>query len=350
MTEDILYMKRCLQLAEKGLGQVAPNPLVGAVLVYQGRIIGEGYHQQFGQAHAEVNCLASVAEADRQWIPEATMYVNLEPCAHFGKTPPCAHRLVQERVARVVVCNIDPFEQVAGKGIQLLRAAGIQVDTGVLADKGAWLNRRFFTFHQQQRPYVILKWAQTQNGLFAPKDRSRFQMTDEYSLRLSHQWRREEAAIMVGYNTAMQDNPQLICRYGEGVQPLRILLDKDLRIPSTHHLLAQHFPTWLVNQLVDKTVDHLRYVQLDFSVPLLPQLLQELYKAQQLSLIVEGGATLMQHFIDQGLWDEARIFTTPNCLSEGIAAPLLQQHKLVFEHPLRQDLLHIYRPATATII
>ena len=349
MTEDILYMKRCLQLAEKGLGQVAPNPLVGAVLVYQGRIIGEGYHQQFGQAHAEVNCLASVAEADRHWITEATMYVNLEPCAHFGKTPPCAHRLVQERVARVVVCNIDPFEQVAGKGIQLLRAAGIQVDTGVLAEEGAWLNRRFFCFHQQKRPYIILKWAQTHNGLFAPKDRSRFQMTDEYSIRLSHQWRREESAIIVGHTTAMHDNPQLVSRYGEGAQPLRIVLDKDLTIPSTHHLLAQSYPTWIVNQLQDHTENHLRYLQLDFTAPLLPQLMQALYAAQKQSLIVEGGATLLQHFIEQGLWDEARVFVAPNCLEEGILAPTLSHATLVAEHTLRQDRLRNYRPARPTI-
>lgn len=339
---DALYIERCLQLAEKGKGAVAPNPMVGAVLVHQGRIIGEGFHQQYGQAHAEVNCFDSVASEDKYLIAESTMYVSLEPCAHFGKTPPCAHRIVQEGVKRVVICNKDPFEKVAGKGIQILRDSGIEVHSGILEEKGAWLNRRFFTFHHQQRPYIILKWAQTASGFFAPKDRSRQQMSDEFSSRLSHQWRSEESAIMVGFTTALNDNPQLINRYGQGTQPLRIALDKDLQLPHSHHLLAQDYPTWIINQHKEETLGHLHFIQLDFKQAIIPQILNRLYQANILSLNIEGGVHLLQSFIDAEIWDEARVFETPNVLSEGLLAPSLKNAQNIFETILKQDKLKVY--------
>ncbi|MES2478928.1 MAG: bifunctional diaminohydroxyphosphoribosylaminopyrimidine deaminase/5-amino-6-(5-phosphoribosylamino)uracil reductase RibD [Bacteroidota bacterium] len=341
MNEEI-YIERCLQLAEKGKGTVAPNPMVGAELVYQGRIIGEGFHQQYGQAHAEVNCFESVAEQDKQFIPLSTMYVSLEPCAHFGKTPPCAHRIVKEKVKRVVICNTDPFKQVAGKGIQILESEGIEVVTGILEEKGAWLNRRFFTFHQQKRPYIILKWAQTEKGLFAPKDHSRLQMSDEYSKRLSHQWRREESAIIVGFTTAKNDNPQLIDQYGQSNQPLRIAMDKDLTLPLSHHLLVQDYPTWIINQHKEESISNLHFIQLDFTKNIIPQLSERLYQANILSLIVEGGVQLLQSFIDAGTWDEARFFETPDVLTEGLLAPSLTSSKKIFETQLRQDKLKVY--------
>jgi len=339
---DAVFIKRCLQLAEKGKGNVAPNPMVGAVLVHEGRIIGEGFHQQYGQAHAEVHCFDSVAAHEKHLIPDATMYVSLEPCAHYGKTPPCAHRIVNEGVKRVVICNKDPFEKVAGKGIQILKENGVEVVSGILEQEGTWLNRRFFTFHQQLRPYIILKWAQTENGFFAPKDRSRFQLTDELSSRLSHQWRSEESAILVGFTTAMNDNPQLINRYGQGAQPLRIAIDKDLNLPQSHHLFSQAYPTWIVNQHKEETKGHLCWVQLDFTEPIVPQLLQKLYQANKLSLIVEGGVHLLQSFIDAHLWDEARVFESSNVLSEGLLAPVLPHSTKVFQTELRQDKLSVY--------
>lgn len=340
---DERYIARCLQLAENGKGTAAPNPMVGAVLVYDGRIIGEGFHQQCGQAHAEVNCFESVAEQDKQFIPLATMYVSLEPCAHYGKTPPCANRIVQEGVKRVVVCNTDPFEKVSGKGIQILQSNGIEVISGVLEAEGAWHNRRFFTFHRQQRPYIILKWAQTETALFAPKDHTRLQMSDEYSTRLSHQWRREESAILVGFTTAMNDNPQLIARYGHGNQPLRIVLDKDLQLPSTYHLLSQEYPTWIVNQHKEELNGNIRFVKFDFGASIIEQLLERLFQSNILSLIVEGGAILLQSFIDANLWDEARVFETPNVIDEGIKAPSLSNSEQIFETDLRQDKLRIYQ-------
>ncbi|MDI9320976.1 MAG: bifunctional diaminohydroxyphosphoribosylaminopyrimidine deaminase/5-amino-6-(5-phosphoribosylamino)uracil reductase RibD [Phycisphaerales bacterium] len=340
---DERYIRRCLQLAENGKGAVAPNPMVAAVLLYENRIIGEGFHQEYAHAHAEVNCFESVAARDKQFIPQATMYVSLEPCAHYGKTPPCANRIVQEGVKRVVVCNKDPFEKVAGKGIQILRSNGIEVVSGVLEAEGAWLNRRFFTFHKQQRPYIILKWAQTESALFAPKDHARLQMSDEYSTRLSHQWRREESAILVGFTTAMNDNPQLIALYGQGNQPLRIALDKDLQLPATHHLLSQVYPTWIVNQHKEEVNGNIRFIKLDFGASIIGQLLESLFQSNILSLIVEGGATLLQHFLDANLWDEARVFETPNVMDEGIKAPSLSDFEQIFEKDLRQDKLLIYR-------
>lgn len=341
LMNDQILMRRCLELAALSKGHTASNPMVGAVLVHQGLIIGEGWHQQYGQAHAEVNCFESVADADKYLIPDAVMYVTLEPCAHYGKTPPCAQRIIQEGVKQVVICNKDPFAQVDGKGIQLLREAGIAVTTGILEQEGSWLNRRFFTFHRQQRPYIILKWAQTDRGFFAPKDHSRLQMSNEYSTRMSHQWRREEAAIMVGFTTAMNDNPQLVSRYGQGKQPLRIALDKNLRLPATHHLLTQDIATWIINQHQEQIQGNTHFVQLPFDEHLLSALLQHLYQSQVLSLIVEGGAQLFQGFIAQGLWDEARVFVTPDVLQDGLAAPLLTNAKKVFETDLAQDRLQV---------
>ncbi|MBL7713481.1 MAG: bifunctional diaminohydroxyphosphoribosylaminopyrimidine deaminase/5-amino-6-(5-phosphoribosylamino)uracil reductase RibD [Chitinophagaceae bacterium] len=350
-------MQRCLQLAALAKGHTAPNPMVGAVLVHEGRIIGEGYHRQYGQAHAEVNCFESVAETDRHLVPASVLYVSLEPCAHFGKTPPCAHRIVKEGVKKVVICNRDPFAQVDGKGISILQDNGIEVITGVLEQEGAWLNRRFFTFHKEHRPYIILKWAQTDNGFFAPADRSRFQMSNAYSQRLSHQWRREEAAILVGTRTALNDNPQLLSRYGAGRQPLRIALDKELQLPATHQLLSGTHPTWIINRLRDGTEGHTRYVHYDGGAGVMDFLLALLYRENIQSLIVEGGAVLLQSCIDAGLWDEARVLITPPVLEQGIAAPAVSNATLLLDTALDQDRLrvfgrdaHSYTPLTGTAL
>lgn len=342
MADHKKYMQRCLELAHRFRGFTAPNPMVGAVLVHNDRIIGEGAHNLYGQAHAEVNCFDSVATADRALIPESVLYVSLEPCAHHGKTPPCADRIVREGVRKVVVCNTDPFEQVSGKGIQILRSHGIQVETGVLEQEGLWLNRRFFTYHLQQRPYIILKWAATSNGFFAPANRSRFQMSDGFSTRLSHQWRTEESAILVGTTTALNDNPALVSRFAAGPQPLRVALDRELQLPVSHKLLSDEYPTWIINEQKEHSAQQLQWIRLEFGEQLLHGLLQRLYQAGKLSLIVEGGAQLLQSFIKAGLWDEARVFLTPPLLQHGLQAPectgFAQHHEIALE----ADTLHFF--------
>ena len=337
-----LYIKRCFDLAQLAKGNTAPNPMVGAVLAHNDRVIGEGWHKEYGKAHAEVNCINSVAETDKYLIPESTMYVNLEPCAHYGKTPPCALRIVEEKIKAIVLSNTDPYEKVSGRGIDILHQNNVTVTTRILEKEGLWLNRRFFCFHQQKRPYIILKWAQTKEGFFAPPDRSRFQISNKHSQSLSHKWRTEEAAIIVGYNTALYDNPQLTARQWTGKQPLRIVFDRNLQLPQTHHIFKPGSPTWVINQQKEERDGHLHYVQLDFDEKLLNRLMQQLYNANIISVIVEGGAALLDNLIDHGLWDEARIFTAPSSLENGIAAPILGNADNAFETELDGDRLNIY--------
>lgn len=320
-SSDQRYMMRCLQLAAEAGGNAAPNPLVGAALVYEGRIIGEGFHRQFGQPHAEVNCFDSVSEEDRAFIREATLYVSLEPCAHYGKTPPCALRIIEEGVRKVVVANRDPFEAVNGKGIELLRDAGVIVETGLLEKEASWLNRRFFTLHTRQRPYIILKWAQTESGFFAPADRSRMQISNTLTRSLNDIWRSKESAIMVGTRTALNDNPRL--QSYSGKSPLRVALDRNLILPSSHYLLDKSSVTWIVNQQFSSTDGLLQYIRADFGSQLLTDICRRLAEASCSSLIVEGGVTLLQSFLDLGLWDEIRMFETPDIEAAGVSAPNL---------------------------
>lgn len=341
MTEHIL-MQRCLQLAEKGKGRVAPNPMVGAVLVYENRIIGEGWHQEYGSPHAEVNCINSVAAIDKQFIPKSTLYVSLEPCAHHGKTPPCSLRIIQEKIKKVVVCNDDPFEKVSGKGYELLKEAGVQVTKGVCNKIGQWVNRRFFCFHQNKRPYIILKWAQTANGFMAPIDRARKSITDSTSQELVHQWRTEEAAILVGHTTAMQDNPQLTARLVSGKQPLRITLDKDLQLPLTHHLFNDEAPTWIINQHKHEVSGNIKWLRIDFTKDIWQQIFTLLYQHQVSSILIEGGPYLLNTLIAANLWDEARILTASTVWEEGVAAPQLHQAHLAIDTQLKNDRLTVY--------
>jgi diaminohydroxyphosphoribosylaminopyrimidine deaminase/5-amino-6-(5-phosphoribosylamino)uracil reductase len=341
-SEHHLYIRRCLELAQRSKGYTAPNPMVGAVLVYNGRIIGESWHKQYGEAHAEVNCLESVATENKHLIKDSTMYVSLEPCAHYGKTPPCATRLVQEKVKEVIICNTDPFEQVRGKGIKILNEHGIKTTEGILDAEGKWVNRRFFTFHQKKRPYIILKWAQTQNGYFAPLHKGRLQLSNKHSQQLVHKWRTEEAAIMIGHQTAVADNPLLTARSWNGKQPLRIVLDK--RLVLSHHLniFNEDAATWVLNEKKDENKGNISFVKLVFDEILLTRLLEKLHDANILSLIVEGGAVLLQSFIDAGLWDEARIFSTETILDEGLEAPSLKDANTALTTELDTDRLHVY--------
>lgn len=232
MTNDELYMQRCLQLAQLAAGHTAPNPMVGAVLVHDGVIIGEGYHKQYGGPHAEVNCINSVAEEHKHLIPSSFIYVSLEPCAHYGKTPPCADLIIRNKIPKVVVGCRDPFKQVDGKGIEKLVNAGIDVTVGVLEKECRQVNRRFFTFHTQHRPYVLLKWAQTGDGKIASYSEERLLISNDISNKLVHKWRSEEAAILVGTNTALMDNPSLTNRLWSGKSPIRLVIDMDLRLPK----------------------------------------------------------------------------------------------------------------------
>ena len=317
--------------------------MVGAVLVHQDRIIGEGWHKQYGQPHAEVNCLESVQEADKHLIPESIMYVSLEPCAHHGKTPPCAVRLVQEQVKEVIISNTDPYEAVAGRGIDILQMHGIDVTTGVSGDAGLWLNRRFFCFHQQKRPYIILKWAQTPDRHFAPADRSRCSITNGESQALVHKWRTEEAAIMIGYNTALNDDPQLTSRIWAGKQPLRIVVDRNLQLPHTHNVYKPDARTWIINEQSERVEEHMRFVKLKFEGLLITEVLKQLHEASILSVIIEGGAALLNSFIEQGYWDEARVLTGQTRLpQDSIIAPVLSNAVAAFETEIGTDNMEVY--------
>ena len=342
MQDHTFYMARCLQLAQLGKGATAPNPMVGAVLVYDGRIIGEGYHRQYGMTHAEVACLESVPPVDKQLIPQSTMYVRLEPCAHKGKTPSCALRLVDEKVKEVVVCNPDPFHLVQGRGFEILQQHDIVTSSGLLDASGIWLNRRFFCFHQQQRPYIVLKWAQTRSGFFAPLNRTRYQMSNRHSQQLVHRWRTEETAILVGTNTALHDDPQLTARLWSGPHPLRLVIDKDLSLPSSLRVFNSEAPTWVFNSVRESVEGNISYRKLDFSHSIIPQILSALYAHNILSVMVEGGAHLFNSFIRESLWDEARIFSTPDMLSDGIAAPMLVNATHAFTTEIGTDNLNVY--------
>ncbi len=319
---DEVYMRRCFQLAETALGEVAPNPVVGAVLVHNDRIIGEGFHRKYGAAHAEVNAINSVKDEDRALIPFATMYVSLEPCAHFGKTPPCADLLVRERIKRVVIANRDPFPDVNGKGIGKLTAAGIEVTTGILEEEGWWLNRRFFTFHTKQRPYIVLKWAQTANGIIGVPG-ERLLISNPFTNRLVHKWRSEEAAILVGKNTALEDDPRLDNRYWQGSAPVRVLLDPSLAVPEMAHIYNSTAPSIIINYKSEKTVGNITWLKADASRPLATEVCRILYEQKIQSVLIEGGAKTLTAFLQADLYDEVRIITNESLtVANGIKAPV----------------------------
>ncbi|GAA4317082.1 bifunctional diaminohydroxyphosphoribosylaminopyrimidine deaminase/5-amino-6-(5-phosphoribosylamino)uracil reductase RibD [Compostibacter hankyongensis] len=348
MKEDIItaekMMRRCLQLAARGAGSVAPNPMVGAVLVYGERIIGEGWHARYGEAHAEVNCLESVTKEDRPLISASTLYVSLEPCAHHGKTPPCADRIIRERIPRVVIGCTDTFAEVAGKGIGKLRSAGVAVETGVLETECRYINRRFFTFHEQRRPYVMLKWARTPEGAVACADGAALKISGDSTDRLVHRWRSEEAAILVGSGTVLSDDPLLTTRYWSGSSPLRIVLDRRLRIPEKARLLQDGGPTWIFSGLKTGKRGAVEWIAADPDA--FPEtVLQELYRRKVQSVLVEGGPAVLQSFLDHGCWDEARVITGQVSLPGGIREPACSHWKLGEHALLHGDEINTYYPA-----
>ncbi len=325
---DEFYMQRCLDLALLGMGNVSPNPMVGCVIVHEDQIIGEGYHEKYGQAHAEVNAINNVIEKFGDQAPvllkNAVAYVSLEPCAHFGKTPPCADLLVKHQLKKVVIGNQDPFNAVSGKGITKLKDAGIDIKVGVLEKECAYVNRRFFTRIQQQRPFIILKWAQAANGFFAPADQSQKWISGKAAKELSHKWRSEEDAILVGKKTALIDNPRLTARLINGKNPIRIVIDKNLEIPSSYHLYDQEAKTIIFNELKTEVQNNVHFVQMeDMKFYLAQKIAFQLYLMDIQSVIIEGGQQILTQFIGANLWDEARIFTSLNTWDSGILAPLI---------------------------
>lgn len=315
-------MKRCFELAVLGAGMVAPNPMVGAVLVHGDRIIGEGYHEVYAGPHAEVNCVASVKAADVDLIPQATMYVSLEPCAHFGKTPPCADLIIKHHIPKLVIACRDPFSKVNGEGIRRLKAAGIDVTEGILEQEAIQLNKRFFSFHQKNRPYITLKWAQTADGFIAGADYKPLAISGPVANRWVHRMRSEEAAIMVGYNTALYDNPQLTTRLWHGKNPLRIVIDKKLLLSPAAEIYNSQARTLVLNELKDSEEGAVTFIKMPDNKPLLPFLMDQLYHFKVNSLIVEGGSKLLTSFIEAGIWDEAFVIKNIQMLlHHGVSAP-----------------------------
>ncbi|HET7178899.1 MAG TPA: bifunctional diaminohydroxyphosphoribosylaminopyrimidine deaminase/5-amino-6-(5-phosphoribosylamino)uracil reductase RibD [Chryseosolibacter sp.] len=313
-----VYMRRALELARNGHGNVSPNPLVGCVIVHDGKIVGEGWHRKYGEAHAEVNAIAAVE--DKQILEESTLYVTLEPCSHTGKTPPCADLIVKHRLKKVVIATQDVNPLVAGTGIKRLRDAGITVITDVLAQEAKELNMRFFTYMEKKRPHIILKWAETSDGFIARRNNDSRWISDLYSRQLVHKWRSEEDAVMVGSGTAWYDNPKLNVRDWSGRDPIRVVIDRYLKLGPNQNLFNHAQTTLCYNLVKEEAQQNLQYVQLgeqDF----LQSVVQDLYHRKIQSVIVEGGAQIINSFVKLNLWDEARVFVSPQTFQAGVAAP-----------------------------
>ncbi len=381
------YMRRCLELAERGSGYVAPNPMVGAVLVHDGMIIGEGYHRQYGQPHAEVNCIDSVDTVNMNKIKKSVLYVSLEPCAHFGKTPPCAALIIANQIPEVVIGCRDPFKDVNGKGMEQLKAAGINVVYGVLENECQQLNKRFFVFHTQHRPYIILKWAETADGFLStspqpsPKERAfgnhaqpspgqetnlqneittggigglvvpinqgrkaaRLLISNEQTNRLVHKWRSEEASILIGTNTALADDPELTTRNWPGPSPVRLVIDMELKLPQSLKIFNDKQKTIVFNTIKHGENGNISFYQVTGDVNLVHQVVNALYQMKIQSVIVEGGARLLQSFIDEGIWDEARIIKNEQLIiNSGLAAPQLTVQNADQELKILNDAVNVY--------
>lgn len=322
------YMFRCLELAKKGKGKVSPNPMVGCVIVHNDKIIGEGYHRKCGEAHAEVNAVNSVK--DKSLLIESTMYVSLEPCVHIGKTPACAEMIIRENIPMIVIGSTDPYFKVYGKGIQKLESAGRTVITGVLEKECVELNKNFYTYHTKNRPYIILKWAQTKDKYIdyvrtAGQDVHAFWITNNECKTLVHKWRTEEDAFFIGTNTVILDNPQLTARLWSGKNPIRVTIDENNSLHRQYKIFDNQANTLVFNSSIDSKENNIELIKLDFSTELIPQILQSLYDRKILSLVVEGGSITLQSFIKSDYWDEARIFTGNHHFGSGVSAPIFNQ-------------------------
>lgn len=336
------YILRCLEIAQKGLGSVSPNPMVGSVIVHNDEIIGEGYHQKYGGPHAEVNAINSVS--DKSVLKESTIYVSLEPCNHFGKTPPCSHLIVKHQIPKVVIANVDPFAAVNGTGIKYLQDHGIDVTFGILEQEAAFINRRFFTFHTKKRPYIILKWAQTQDGYMdidrTDNPNTSYWITTPASKRLSHQWRSEEDGILVGFNTVKNDNPSLTTREVTGKNPTRIVIDRKLDLPTNKAIFDESSKTIVINEQVEKAENNIHYKKVN-STHSIHEILTALHEENIQSVIIEGGKATLNQFIEAGIWDEARVLTAAKNFGKGLKAPVLNQSPNSIE-AVDTDQLAIY--------
>lgn len=342
-------MSRCIQLAKNGLGTTYPNPLVGSVVVHNEKIIGEGWHYKAGQPHAEVNAIKSVSN-HKDLLEASTLYVNLEPCSHFGKTPPCSDLIITSGIKKVVIGNTDPNPEVAGRGIKKLQEAGCEVISGVLEIECSKLNKRFFTFHKKKRPYIFLKWAQTADGFIAPKKSTRrvnrpVWITNEYTRQMVHKMRAEEMSILVGTNTVLEDNPSLTVRDWAGKNPIRIVIDKNLKILSNFSVFDQKAPTIIFaesdNNLAAQTIGS-KYINIDFSKEIASQICNLLYQNGIQSVIVEGGSKTLQTFIDANLWDEAHVFSGNITFGQGIMAPNFKGD-LISKSLMKSDLVQYFK-------
>jgi diaminohydroxyphosphoribosylaminopyrimidine deaminase/5-amino-6-(5-phosphoribosylamino)uracil reductase len=339
------YMKRCLGLARLGAGNVSPNPMVGCVIVHNDTIIGEGYHENYGEAHAEVNAVNAVQNTEL--LKESTLYVSLEPCAHFGLTPPCSNLIIENKIPNVVIGTIDSFAKVAGKGIERMRKAGINVQVGILEKECREINKRFFTFHEKHRPYIFLKWAETTDG-FIDFDRTKNEfgepswITGEKALVRVHQMRAEEDAILVGTNTALKDNPSLTVRHCHGRNPIRLVIDNHLRLPKNLTLFDETVKTIVFNSIKNEETGKIEYVKIDFNKKIIPQILKILYQLNVQSLIVEGGKQMLDSFMEANVWDEAFRFVGNKLFTNGIKAPKISG-LMNYSEIIDSDQLFVYR-------
>ncbi len=339
------YIRRCIELAKKGKGNTSPNPMVGAVIVHKGKIIGEGYHRKCGEAHAEVNAVNNVK--NKSLLKESTIYVSLEPCAHVGKTPSCAKMIIDLGIPEVIVGSIDPYFEVAGKGIKMLETAGIKVTTGILEKECIELNKRFYTYHQKKRPYIILKWAKTLDGFIdyirePGTDIKPAWITNNLCKTLVHKWRTEEDAFMIGTNTVVLDNPQLTARKWFGKNPLRITIDQYCQLDKSYSIFDKKAHTLIFNSQKDESKDGFSYIKLNFSENIIPQILSILYKLEIQSLVIEGGAQTLESFILHRMWDEALVFTGNKTFKEGVCSPKLNMLSSKTEHYEDSKLEYFY--------
>lgn len=336
------YMHRCIHLARLGMGYTSPNPMVGAVLVYNDTIIGEGWHQKYGEPHAEVNCINSVPQHLQHLIPQATMYVSLEPCAHYGKTPPCASLIIEKQIPKVVIGCVDTYSEVSGKGIQMLQDAGVDVTLGILEEECTALNKAFFTYHHKKRPYIFLKWASSKDGFIAPKTEHPARISNEYTRLLLHKWRGSIDAFVVGFNTVVHDNPQLSNRHwGNQKQPVRVIIDPQNELPCKSNIFDGELHTLIYNHHFEMDGEMTRWIKLPPD-NFLPNIIADLYKRGVTSLMVEGGSKTLQQFINGGLYDEIIIFQSPDSLGAGIAAPVFQPSEQSEQFALQDNSVHTF--------
>ncbi len=345
MNKQEKYIRRCIELARNGFGSTYPNPMVGSVIVYQDKIIGEGWHKKAGEPHAEVNAVRSVK--DKSLLKKATIYVSLEPCSHFGKTPPCCDLIIENEIPNVVVGTVDPNEKVAGNGIKKLVAAGVNVTVGVLEDECNELNKRFFTFHQKKRPYIILKWAESQDGFLAPEkemnqERKPVWITNQYSRQLVHKWRSEEQAIFTGTQTVIDDNPKLNVRDWAGNNPVRVVLDQNNRIEKDSFIFDDTVKTIVFTKSeINSATQNTSFESIDFSQNIIPQILNVLYQKQIQSVIIEGGLQTLQSFINENIWDEARIFIGRTSFGKGTKAPVFFKKNAIKNFIQEDELIQV---------